>query len=70
MFRFLFCAFVHLFVFVKSDVQDFPVTDGNTGMATLMALIAIMTAERMDAVSVNAYLIDGANTDAATSEWF
>ena len=58
-----------LLVFVKADMQDFPVANGDAGMTALMALVAIMATKGVNALGINIDFVDGADADAMTSEW-
>ena len=51
-------------------MQDFPVADGDAGMTALMALVAVMAAEKVDACCADTDFVDGADADATSGEWF
>ena len=56
-------------IFVELDVEDFPLPHTDAGVAPLVALVAIMTAQEAElAFIVDTDLVDGKKAETGTME--
>ena len=58
-----------MLIFVKFDVEDFPLANADAGMTALMSLVTVMATEVLHRTVIrDCYFIDGKETEALAAK--